>query len=560
MQHHIPHWHRGLHALHFGFLAGLVAITFLGILFISVFSPLWVKPADAAVSRFASGSFWDVTVPSYTDLHPNSSALVANVVNQVSTYGAVITKDNGASTVYEVDAGTPTVSVVPYDCGNGIPSGLASQWSAVPVPFYAVPGGSTSPQMVIYQPSTGSVWEFGHMRNVSGQWQACTGGRITTASSGVFASPYGITSSGLAVLGGQLSAQETTAGTINHVVGLNLPQTNGISWPATQATGSSIGAPAMGQRLRLDPSINVDSLGLSATGRAIARAAQTYGLVVWNGGSTVGFTAENPASSTSRGLPDPYNGLINGNSLSGFPWDKLQALPDNYGQSGGIPTITKFMASTTSIRADTRVTLSWQASNVSRCAIGGVTDNLASTGSVETRPLFSDTVFTLRCGGSLGTTTSQIRIKVSPIGHNEPKREIGPGSLVDQPYAGYANIFPDLMSGAEAEGVYKVVYYTQKTYISETATPPFALNTLRLANGQHTITAKIFYRDGRSTERILGVSVNNTPETLASITQSTPIKAPAPIPLVWGVLGGLSAAAMMGAGTWWGWRRAHLFI
>lgn len=550
----IPHWHRGLHALHFGFLGGLVAITFLGTLFISVFSPMWTKQANAAVTRFASGSFWDVPIPSYTDLNPDSATLVSNIVSQVGAYGASITKDNGASTVYEVDAGTPTVTVVPYDCGSGILSGLASQWSAVPVPFYAVPGGSSSGQMVVYQPSSGSVWEFGHMRNVSGQWQACTGGKIATASSGIFPSPYGITSSGLAVLGGQLSTQELTAGTINHAIGLNLPLTNSITWPATQAHGSSAGAPAMGQRLRLDPSINVDSLGLSAAGKVIARAAQTYGLVVWNSGSSVGFTAENPSSSTSRGLPDPYNG--SGLSLSGFPWDNLQVLPNNYGQSSGIPTISRFTASPSAVMAGTQVTLTWQAGNVSRCAIGGVADNLGPSGNIQTAPLRGDTVFVLRCGGSLGTTTSQVAINVTPLGANEPRREIGPGSLIDEPYAGYANIFPDL---SEMDGVYKVVYYQNKTYISETATPPFALNTLRLPNGPYTVNARIYYRDGHTTERVLGVSVNNAPETLYGITQSTQLKAPTTIPLAWGILGGVTAITMMGAGTWWGWRRAHLF-
>lgn len=554
MQHHTPHWHRGLHALHFGFLGGLVAVTFLGTMFVSVFSSLWVKPANAAVSRFASGSFWDTPIPNSTDLNPNSSSLVANIVSQAGTYGTSILKDNGASTVYEVDANTSTVSVMPYDCGTGIPGGLASQWSDVPIPFYAIPGGSSSAQMVIYQPSSGSVWEFGHMRNVSGQWQACSGGRISTASSGIFASTYGITSSGLAVLGGQLSTQEVTAGTINHVIGLNLPRTNGISWPASQYSGANAGAPAMGQRFRLDPSLNIDNLGLNGAAKAIARAGQTYGFVVWNSGSTVGFTAENPSSSTSRGLPDPYNGTSL--SLSNFPWDKLQALPDNYGQAGGIPAITKFSASPSAITADSKVTLSWQATSVTRCAIGGLADNLAASGSVQTGVLHASTTFVLRCGGPLGTTTSQIGVKVTPITTGDQRPQLSQGNLIDQPYAGYANIFPDL---TDADGVYKVVYYQNKTYISETATPPFALNTLRLPNGPYSVTAKIYYRDGHTDERVLGISVNNNPETLGSVTQSKPVNAPASIPLAWGVIGGVTALTMMGAGTWWGWRRAHLF-
>lgn len=554
MQHHTPHWHRGIHALHFGFLGGLMAVTFMGTLLISIFSPLWVDTADAAVTRFASGSFWDTTVPGYTDLHADSDALVSNIVGQVGSYGAQITKDSSA-TYYEVDSSTATVSVVPYDCGSGVNGGLSSQWSSVPVPFHAVPGGGAKPQMVIYQPSSGSIWEFSGMRNSGGQWEACGGGKIASAGSGVFPSPYGNTASGLAILGGQLSSQELTAGTINHVVGLNLPRTNGVSWPASQYAGSNSGSPAMGQRLRLDPSVNIDSLGLSASAKAITKAAQTYGFVVWNGGSTVGFSAESPASSTSRGLPDPYNGSINSGTLSGFPWNKLQVLPDNYGQASGIPTITKFSASATDTKADSRITLTWKANNVTRCAIGGIADNLGASGSVQSGVLQSTSTFVLRCGGPLGTTTAQLTVAVSAININEDPKQLSAGSIIDQPYEGYANIFPDL---ADAEGVYKVVYYEDKSYISETATPPFALNTLRLENGKHNITAKIFYRDGRTDERVLGISVDNKPEVLQAVNQSSPIKAAATIPLLWGIVGGLLAVVVMFSGTWWGWHRAHL--
>ena len=555
MQHHTPHWHRGIHAIHFGFLGGLVAVTFLGTMFLSVLSPLWVKQADAAVTRFASGSFWDTTIPSYTSMHPDSSALAANVASQVSSHGASLIKDNGASTVYEVDASVPTVTVVPYDCGSGIAVGLAAQWQSVPIPFYAVPGGSSA-QMVVYQPGSSTVWEFGKMQNISGQWQACTGGRINTSSAGVFPSPYGITSSGLAVLAGQLSTQELQSGQINHAVGLSLPQTNGITWPASQYSGSNPGSPPMGQRFRLDPSINVDGLGLSPVAKAIARAGQTYGFVVWNTGGTVGFTAENAASATSRGLPDPYNSLSTG--LNGFPWDKLQALPSDYGQAAGIPAITAFSASQSQITADGRVMLTWQANNVTRCAIAGIADNLAASGSVQSGLLKDSATFVLRCGGPLGTATSQVSVRVTPIGSNDGVPIPPAPATINEPYAGYANIFSDLMSGESAQGAYKVVYYEKKTYIYETATPPFALNTLRLDNGPHTINAKVYYQDGHVSERTLGISVNNSLEAFASINQSRLIHAPASIPLLWGVLGGIAAAIVMAAGTLWGWHRAHL--
>lgn len=553
---HTPHWHRGIHAIHFGFLGGLIAVTFLGTLFISVLSPMWVKQADAAVTRFANGSFWDAAVPTYASLHPDSASLVANITNQVNSYGANIVKDSGASTVYEVDPSTPTVTVVPYDCGNGTQPGLTAQWQNVPIPFYAVPSGGANSQMVIYQPGTGTVWEFGKMRNISGQWQACSGGQISTSSAGVFPSPYGITSSGLAVLAGQVGIQELQSNQINHVVGLNLPQTNGVTWPASQYAGSSPGSPPMGQRFRLDPSINVDSLGLSPVAKAIARAGQTYGFVVWNTGGTVGFIAESSASSTTRGLPDPYSSLSTG--LSGFPWDKLQALPSDYGQSTGIPAISQFSASQIKVKADNSVTLTWQASNVSRCAIPGIADNLAASGNVQSSPLRGSTTFILRCGGPLGTATSQVNVQVS-LSLNDDMSAPPVPLTITEPYAGYANIFTDLMAGDSVKGVYKAVYYEQKTYIYETATPPFALNTLRLDNGPHTISAKVYYQDGHTTDRTLGISVSNGLETFAAVTQSKPMPVPASIPLLWGILGGIAAALVMGTGTLWGWHRAHVY-
>ncbi len=544
--------HRGLHALHFGFLSGLIVVTFLGTLILSVFSPLWVRQADAAVSNFATGSFWNATTPAFTALHPDSSALVSDVTRQVNQFGATLNKD---SPVYVVDQTVATTSVVPWDCGSGILPDLANQWQAVPIPFYAVPGG-TNAQMIVYQPSNSTVWEFGHMRNVAGQWQACTGGKISTQSDGVFSSPYGVSSSGLAALAGQISTQELQAGQINHVVGLNLPQTNGSTWPATQSGGSQPGSPPMGLRLRLDPGVNVNNLGLSQSAVAIARAAQTYGFVVWNRAGSVGVTAENSISATTRGLADPYTSI--NASLAGFPWDKLQALPQDSSQPTNVPAITKFTTSASAIKADNRVTLTWQASNVNRCAIPGLLDNLPANGTTESLPLKSNTTFILRCGGPAGTASSQVSVTVSAITANDPLPVLAPNVIIDQPYSGYANILPELMSPESASQVYKVVYYEQETYLYETAKPPFALNTARMDNGKHTIAARVYYRDGRTEQKTAGFTVNNSPETLFATVQSGNIATVKSIPPLWGAIGILAVLAIMSAGTWWGWHKAHL--
>lgn len=530
-----------------------MAVSFMAVLFATVLSPLWVRQANAAVSNFAAGSFWNTAIPSYTSLHPSSAALVQDVQRQVSSYGSGF---NTAAPVYVAEAGAATVSVIPWDCGSGILPDLINQWQAVPIPFFAVPGANE--EMIIHQPSTATTWEFGHMRNISGQWQACTGGRVSTASDGVFSSPYGVSSSGLAALGGQMSISELKAADINHAIGLTLPQTNSSTWPATQSAGSVAGAPPMGMRFRLDPSVSVSSLGLSSLGAAIARAAQTYGFVVWDGGSTVSVSGESPVSYTTRGLPNPYNSIGASSALTGFPWDKLQAMPTDYGQSVDVPAITQFSSSSVAISNNTSVTLTWQATNVTMCTIPGLVDNLPASGSTQTSLLKVSTVFVLRCGGPNGTASSQVHIQVSQPNTDSPAPSLTPGITIETPYSGYANILTDLMSAEAAQQVYKVVYYDQEDYLYDTAKPPFALNTSRMENGKHTIKARIYYRDGRTEEKTAGITVNNSPEILFATTQSTLIKAPPTIPRVWSIVGLVLVLGVMVIGGWWGWRRAHL--
>jgi hypothetical protein len=557
MTHTTPHWHRGLHALHFGLVNGLIVTTSMAVLAITVLSPVWVQHSEAAVSSFPSYSFWNSPVPAYTALHPNSSQLVANIAQQAAQFGTSF-NNSSSSPVYEVPADTPLVSVVPWDCGAGSMPDLANQWQNVPLPFFAVPGGANS-QLVIYQPSTSTVWEFGHMRNIAGQWQACTGGKLSTSSEGVFSAPYGISSSGLSALGGQLTPEELRSGYIDHVVALALPQTNSHVSPATQGSSSASEAPAQGMRFRLDPSVNISSLGLNASGLAIARAAQTYGFIIWNTASSVSVSGNNPIAQTARSIPNPYDSVPGYSSaLSGFPWDKLQALPAGGNYATTIPAITAFSASQTKVKADSTVTLSWQSANINRCAISGVGDNLPASGSVVTKRLLGTTVFVLRCGGPNGAASSQLTVTVVHGTVNDSVSELPPGVVIDQPYSGYANIFPEIMNGSAAERVYKVVYYEKATYLYETAKPPFALNTARMDNGTHTIEAQIYYRDGTSDKKSLGIKVSNTPETLFATVQSGVVSAPSSIPLPYVLLGAAITLIGMLVGSWWGWHKAHL--
>lgn len=162
-------------------------------------------------------------------------------------------------------------------------------------------------------------------------------------SAGIWPPPFGGTGTGLPFIGGQITPEELRKGAIEHVIGIALVDCADkkiISWPAQRSDGENPkNAPyriAEGQRFRLDPSVDVESLPMHPVGKIIARAAQKYGFVVWDRAGAITIRAENPKTWTQRGLPDPYPEVFHGAPdwaiLHGFPWEKLQFLPFDYGK------------------------------------------------------------------------------------------------------------------------------------------------------------------------------------------------------------------------------------
>ena len=296
---------------------------------------------------FAPASFWYAPIPADAPLHPDSAKLVKDFLRQKSTYYNTVNVNtrNYTSPVYMVDASVPTVKVTQWDCQKKGMSdkGLAEQWSAVPIPAYAMPSKGTDAEMTIYQPSTDSLWEFWQMRKTDGNWQACWGGRMKHVSrnEGVFPGHYGTTATSLPFIGGQITPEELRRGEIRHVMGISLVEAehfNIRSWPAHRSDGWNPDKRPHripeGLRLRLDPTVDVESLPMGRAGKIIARAAQKYGFVVWDKSGAIALRAQNAYTYISQGQPDPYPALFENKPdyavLQGFPWDKLQFLPMNY--------------------------------------------------------------------------------------------------------------------------------------------------------------------------------------------------------------------------------------
>jgi hypothetical protein len=221
--------------------------------------------------------------------------------------------------------------------------GPGGQFEDVPIPDHAVATTGTDGALTIYQPSSDTLWDLWRASR-DGGWSACWGGRIdqVSTSSGQFPGHFGASASGLASEAGAVSIADVESGSIDHAVSLSLPAdllARGHSWPATRGDGRSTSPLAIseGNRLRLDPTLDVDRLHLSPLARLVARAAQRYGFIVTDRSGVVSVPSESPAASKQLTGRDPWASLLDGRQayrvLDGFPWDRVEVLPRDFGKS-----------------------------------------------------------------------------------------------------------------------------------------------------------------------------------------------------------------------------------
>jgi hypothetical protein len=308
------------------------------------------KPTLASSQIFGPTSVWRTLVTT-APVASNSAAEVATLANEAaSLYGGIAAFnvwDYNAS-IYTAAAGTARVNVQWNNCQGKsyTPAGLVGangQFTGVPIPANAVPASGTDAELTIYSPSTDQLWEFWEAKHTATGWQACWGGRIdhVSTSAGYFLNGFGASASGLAVAGGAITIADVKSGSINHALELQITAPamwNKISWPAQRSDGSNASAGAIpeGTRLRLNPTINVDSLPLTPIAKMIAKAAQTYGFIVTDMAGAVSVVAESGVPYAGTTGVNPWTALLGSTPsykiMQNFPWGSLQAMPQDYGK------------------------------------------------------------------------------------------------------------------------------------------------------------------------------------------------------------------------------------
>lgn len=295
----------------------------------------------AVVPGFGSGSVWTRSVNAGTQpLDPSSAALVSTLVGSVNQeisgrYGPWINTTSYSVPVYDVSANQPRVPVVLDTFGSSSATLRASFAAGVPIPAGAQPAAGSDKQLVVYQTSTNTMWEFWHLHQVSGVWHADWGGTMPSVSQnpGYFGGAYrlwGATATALPLIGGLITPAELQAGVIKHALAIAVPNTRAKVWafPAQRTDGSNSAANSIpeGAQFRLDPSLNLASLNLPPVTLMLARAAQTYGIIVRDKSAVVTFYAQDPTPAGANPYPQLFGTPWPYNLLSSFPWSHLQLL------------------------------------------------------------------------------------------------------------------------------------------------------------------------------------------------------------------------------------------
>lgn len=300
-------------------------------------------------------------LPDDTPVAEDSEALVASLYQQgVDHYGMpdspslTINVYQWTAPLFVADTADPQHDIRPWNCQNKDPGWdveLAQMLRGVHLPPEFVPDDTSDGNVSVYNPDTGQLVELWQARQApDGAWEACWGGTIEDASQsqGSFPVPYGAAAGGLAMWGYTIRQQELLDGDINHVVGLGIPKVKRdvISWPAVRTDGRAEGSElAMGQMLRLPARFDLDSLNLSPSARAVAQAAQDYGIIVTDTSGALAFAGEHVSGLDDVRYAEIFRGRYSVEEMAGdpargedpFPLDQLVALPVDFGKDLVVP-------------------------------------------------------------------------------------------------------------------------------------------------------------------------------------------------------------------------------
>jgi hypothetical protein len=289
-------------------------------------------------SPFSCASVWNAPLSAHAPLSPHSAQYTSDLIGFIRADGGWINSYSYSVPVYTVPRDQAKVPVTLDTSGAGSADELSRVFKqGVPIPHGAKAAAGSDQHMVVWQPSTDTMWEFWHAQQVNGAWHARWGGKMTHVSSnpGYFSNPpdWGATATSLPLLGGLIGIKELKSGHIDHALALAIPHAaNGVvAFPAQRSDGNerTPGAIPEGTRFRIDPRLNIASLHLPPVDRILAEAIQRYGMIVRDQAGAVSLFAQDPTPlghTPYYGTHGLFDNISPANIMRALPWHYMQAV------------------------------------------------------------------------------------------------------------------------------------------------------------------------------------------------------------------------------------------
>ena len=360
---------------------------------------------------FPANDSWNQDI-SASPVDPNSGAIINFIGSSVGLhpdFGAGLYSGSSIGIPYTVVSGSQALVNI-----NFTAYGDESDPGPMPIPANAAIEGYPNPgtgdrHVLVLDNSNCFLYElYGSVPNADGTWNADSAA-VWDLQNGE-QRPWTWTSAdaaGLPIFPGLIRYDEVASGSIQHAVRFTLPQSRAAIVPpashwASNSTAQS--APPMGMRLRLKASY--DTSQFSQNVQTILTALKHYGMIMADNGSAMYLS----------GAPDDRwdnNDLHNLSLVPASAFEVVQMTPVYMSTSipqGSAPAIASFTASSSTVNAGTRVTLSWQASGASYYVVspqvGALRGNTATVVPTQT------TTYTLYATNQYGRSSASVVVTV----------------------------------------------------------------------------------------------------------------------------------------------------
>ena len=272
---------------------------------------------------FPASSYWNQPLPTNVPIDTDSAKILEFLKNDSTTnyirLAGTSSSGNWGNPIYWAGADDPTRKVKNICSSSGQPP----EFQSVRIPRGARPDSSTDKTMTVYDVEKGIVYGFFKASVSSGVWSSCGGVVYYLGSNGLVGrlpesdEPRNYGHRGVPPPTYAIRYDEISAGAIQHVLKIAVHHAaDEYVFPMTghESGSSDPYAPPEGTRIRIKPSVNLSSLGLSPGALVVAKALQKYGAIIGDqSAGPVNLKVENTVAERRGYL---WNGVLTTTSLS----------------------------------------------------------------------------------------------------------------------------------------------------------------------------------------------------------------------------------------------------